>query len=244
MESRILLRDQPRKQLANPAPAMMNCSPSTTMINTWNYVQNGQPCGPVETSALQALLRDGTLPTDTLVWQAGMPNWVAAGTLPEFAASAPPGSTMPPIPTETAAPAAGNRLRISPAPEPPLPPAAGAIPPGSISPDLDAADIEKNKVFAVLAYVGLLFLVPLLAAPQSKFARYHTNQGVVLFVTVLSIYAASVILMMIPFIGCIMIFVPMVVGAGALVMMILGIINAATGQTKPLPLIGHFRLIK
>ncbi len=50
--------------------------------------------------------------------------------------------------------------------------------------------------------------------------------------------------MMIPFIGCIVAFVPMVAGAGALVMMILGIINAATGQTKPLPLIGHFRLIK
>lgn len=234
-------------------------------MNNWNYVQNGQPCGPVETSAMQALLRDGTLHADTLVWQEGMTNWVAASTVPEFAPATPPGSTMPPIPTETPAPAAGNRLRISPAPEPRPPPPAATVPPGTISPDSDAADIEKNKVFAVLAYLGLLFLVPLLAAPQSKFARYHTNQGVVLFLSILALQLASVILyiifmVMLPFVllflfkgnnplpsFSIMALASLAVligPASALVMTILGIINAATGKTKPLPFIGHFRLIK
>ena len=43
-------------------------------------------------------------------------------------------------------------------------------------------DISKNRAFAILAYIGLLFLVPLLAAPNSPFARYHTNQGLLLFI--------------------------------------------------------------
>ena len=45
--------------------------------------------------------------------------------------------------------------------------------------EYDAQDIEKNKVMAVLAYI--LFFIPLLAAKDSKFARFHTNQGLVLF---------------------------------------------------------------
>lgn len=40
-------------------------------------------------------------------------------------------------------------------------------------------DAQENKGMAVLAY--LIFLIPLLAAKESKFARYHTNQGLVLF---------------------------------------------------------------
>ena len=45
--------------------------------------------------------------------------------------------------------------------------------------EFDAADIEKNKLMAVLAYI--IFLIPLLAAKDSPFAKYHTNQGLVLF---------------------------------------------------------------
>lgn len=41
----------------------------------------------------------------------------------------------------------------------------------------DPQDINNNKGLSVLAYIGFLFLVPLLACPNSKFARYHTNQG-------------------------------------------------------------------
>ena len=33
--------------------------------------------------------------------------------------------------------------------------------------DFDAADIAKNKVLSLFAYLGLLFLIPLLAAPNS-----------------------------------------------------------------------------
>ena len=42
------------------------------------------------------------------------------------------------------------------------------------------ADIEQNKVMAVLAYFGILVLIPIFAAKESKFARFHSNQGLVL----------------------------------------------------------------
>ena len=39
-----------------------------------------------------------------------------------------------------------------------------------------------KKGMAILAYFGILFLIPLFAAKNDPFARYHTNQGLVLFI--------------------------------------------------------------
>lgn len=116
------------------------------------------------------------------------------------------------------------------------------------SADYDAADIENNKLVSILSYIGLLFLVPLFAAKESKFARFHVNQGIVLFAAsfIYGIISAilGVIFGLIPVIGVI---VGIILGVAALVpliLMILGIYNAATGHAKELPLIGQIRIIK
>ncbi|MDD2337477.1 MAG: hypothetical protein PHD01_12965 [Geobacteraceae bacterium] len=97
-------------------------------------------------------------------------------------------------------------------------------------------DIEKNKAMAILAYI--IFLIPLLAAKDSKFAMYHTNQGLVLFLVGL---AVNVVGGIIPFIGW---FVILPLGNLLVVVLaILGIINAAKGEAKPLPLIGGVKLL-
>jgi len=43
----------------------------------------------------------------------------------------------------------------------------------------DSADINANKTMAVLAYIPLLFFIPLVAVPQSRFGKYHANQGLI-----------------------------------------------------------------
>jgi uncharacterized membrane protein len=88
-------------------------------------------------------------------------------------------------------------------------------------------DVEENKIFAIIGYLGILFLVPLLAKKESPFAQFHAKQGMVLCIT--SFVAMFVI--WIPFIGwAIWLFL--------LIMMIMGIINASGGKMKELPLIG------
>ena len=185
-------------------------------MTQWKYMSGGPQYGPVDTEALAALLRSGTLKPDTQVMKEGGLNWAPANAFPEFAS----------VSGAVGAPTGGV---------PPL--AGGAEVPG-------ASDVEKNKVFAVLAYIGLLFLVPLLAAPDSKFARYHTNQGVVLFITVIVVSIVGAILGFIPFLGCIIRLGLVAVWICLLVFMILGILNAANGRYKPLPLIGHFTILK
>lgn len=60
-------------------------------------------------------------------------------------------------------------------------------------------DIEKNKTMAGLAY--LLFFLPLIACPESKYAKFHANQALLLLIAGI---AGNVILGIIPVIGWMM----------------------------------------
>ena len=113
----------------------------------------------------------------------------------------------------------------------------------------DANDISNNKVLALLSYLGILIIVPLVAAPQSKFAKFHVNQGLVLLISSIVLNIATGVLSTIAFfiaelVGAL---VSLVCGAAGLVifvLMIIGIVNAAQGKAKELPLIGKIRLLK
>ncbi len=99
----------------------------------------------------------------------------------------------------------------------------------------DKVDIENNKVMAVLAYI--IFLIPLLAAKDSPYAKFHTNQGLVLFIAAI---LASVVAA-IPIIGWI---ISPIIALGITVLSIIGIINALGGNAKELPIIGKFKILK
>ncbi len=196
-------------------------------MSTWRYVQNGQPSAPVDTAALQALLTQGVLSPEAYVWKEGMANWLAAKNLPEFANCRP--ASVPPVP-------APPPVAAAPATPPSAPPSAPV--PG------DAEDIEKHRVFAILSYLWILFLVGLLAAPGSKFVKYHSNQGLVLFLASLVASVGCLVIGFIPFVNMLLVLVIPLLWVGWLVLVVLGIVNAAGGQCKPLPVIGHFELIK
>ena len=97
---------------------------------------------------------------------------------------------------------------------------------------------SDEKGLSVLSYIGFLFFVPLIAKPNSQFCRFHANQGLVLF---LMGYIVSFALKFVPFLHGIL---GIVWGLLTFVVMILGIINAAQGQMKELPLIGGIHIIK
>lgn len=99
-----------------------------------------------------------------------------------------------------------------------------------------AGDIDDNKALAILSYIGILFLVPMLAAPKSQFAQYHAKQGMILFITSVILYLvfyglAFVSIGLIGFLS----FIPWLF---VVIWSILGIVNAINGEEKPLPVIG------
>lgn len=107
-----------------------------------------------------------------------------------------------------------------------------------ITPDAQqdaAADIEKNKTLGILAYI--LFFIPILAARDSRFAMYHANQGLALFIFAVG---ANIVANFIPLIG------PLLGGLcslATLALMVIGIISASKGEMKPLPVIGGISLL-
>ena len=102
--------------------------------------------------------------------------------------------------------------------------------------EYDQADINSNKVMAVLAYLGILVLIPLFAAKDSKFARFHTNQGLIL----LLVEILCSVISRIPVIG----FIGSILGFIGFIFAIIGIVYAVQGKAKELPLIGKYRILK
>jgi uncharacterized membrane protein len=203
-------------------------------VNEWYYALNNEQKGPVNEAELKEMLAGNQVPTGTLVWQEGMANWAPANSLPAFTFRAPPmpaaARPAPPVPAASPAPAS--------------PPMAAATVAASRGVDVETTDAERNKVFAILAYVWILFLVPLLAAKDSPFARYHANQGLTLFLAWIFLEVARTILFYIPGVGWILALSLFVVNIGLLVLMIIGIMNAAQGKMEPLPVIGQYTLLK
>ncbi len=107
-------------------------------------------------------------------------------------------------------------------------------------------DVESNKAMSVLAYLGILVAVPLLFAKESKYARFHTQQGLILLICeVLYALIYGVIRSVLLGMSWRMGFVINALGLFCLfffILLLMGIANAVGGKAKRLPLIGRIKL--
>lgn len=110
--------------------------------------------------------------------------------------------------------------------------------------EFDQNDITTNKVMAILAYLSWLVIIPLFGAKDSKFARFHCNQGLVLAIAEVLAWVVFGILRRLPFIGWIFGLCEGLLSLVCFIFTVLGIINAANGRAKELPIIGSFKLLK
>ena len=111
--------------------------------------------------------------------------------------------------------------------------------------EFDARDIVENKVFCILSYLGILFIIGLIAQPNSKVIKFHANQGLILFLAELVLGVVTGIVGALPFVGALLAGVAglatSVLTIGALIYQI---INISEGKVKKLPVIGEFTIIK
>jgi len=110
-----------------------------------------------------------------------------------------------------------------------------------VAPQGNKSDAEKNNAIAIVGYIiPILFFVPLITdAKNSPFAKFHSNQQLILL---LAAIAVNIVGGVVPFIGW---FLILPLGSIALIVLaIMGIINAAKGEMKKLPVIGGFSIIK
>ena len=123
----------------------------------------------------------------------------------------------------------------------------------------------KSKVLACLSYLGILVLIPLIAAKDDEFVQFHVRQGAKLTIfgiiilsvvrVVYMVFAISGLFFGVMFYQYIEEYIQIVFAVGFfivavfgiistiisiifLVLCILGIVNACRGLATPLPIIG------
>ncbi|MFH1522600.1 MAG: hypothetical protein ABIE43_02145 [Patescibacteria group bacterium] len=84
------------------------------------------------------------------------------------------------------------------------------------------SDVEANKNIAVMSYLWILCLVPLLGKKDSEFAQFHAKQGLILFVA--SLFT------IVPFFGQILMLVLIVIS-------VLGLVKAYNGERWEIPFV-------
>ena len=116
----------------------------------------------------------------------------------------------------------------------------------------DLADLDSPEKWTfILAYLWILFFMPLAVCPESKVGRFHANQGLLMLIFSAAVSVAAGIiggLTWIPLLGHLFKVVAGFIGsAGALVHLaafIYQTVNILNKKAVELPIIGKYRLIK
>lgn len=119
--------------------------------------------------------------------------------------------------------------------------------------DFSTQDANDNKLMAVLSYLSWLVLIPLIGS-KSPFVRFHVNQGLMLAIgeiawNIIVKIVSSILYAVLGFIGLnfiasIIVALLGLVNLAFFIFSIIGIVNAATGKAKRLPIVGSFNIIK
>lgn len=97
---------------------------------------------------------------------------------------------------------------------------------------------DNGKIVAILSYctlIGFIIAIVLHSSNKTRLGGYHLRQalGMIIFG-----FALGITLMLLTIIIWPLVFITPFVWLGMLILLILGIVNAANEQEKPVPLIG------
>lgn len=92
--------------------------------------------------------------------------------------------------------------------------------------------VTEGKVWSIMAYLGILCLLPLLLKRENKFALFHGKQGLVLFVGEMAIAILNVI----PILGQILWFLGVIVFG---ILSFTGIIQVLIGKYWKMPVVAE-----
>ena len=114
------------------------------------------------------------------------------------------------------------------------------VPPPA-APQPSQQEIDGGKTMAILAYIpialiGLIVSIVCISTNNNAYSLYHAKQALTLYICWIVAALCCIPLFLI----CVGIPLLIAVQVAALVFCIIGIINASSGQCKPLPITGKF----
>lgn len=93
----------------------------------------------------------------------------------------------------------------------------------------DQKDFQDNKIIAMMGYLGILCLIPLLGRKDSPYAQFHGRQGLILCILWLITWVVG----WFPFVGW-------ALWIASIILTVVGMQNAYNGKTEELPVIGKY----
>ncbi len=109
------------------------------------------------------------------------------------------------------------------------------VPESPEAPKQAEAREDNTVLMSVLAYIGILVLIPYFTAKENPIVKFHIRQGLVLLVIEGAVFVGGEIMW-----GHILSPVFGLINIGALVLSIIGIVNVLNKKQEELPLIGKY----
>lgn len=98
-------------------------------------------------------------------------------------------------------------------------------------------EVDKNKPLAIIAYIiPILFFLPFVGDKNSTYCKFHSNQCLTWFLTLIVTSVLRVILAIIPVLGVIL---NLVIWLALLAVLIVLIIGAVKGKAYRIPFVGN-----
>ena len=111
----------------------------------------------------------------------------------------------------------------------------------------DPEDITRNKSVCALSYLSVLFFLPLVICPDSRYGRFHANQALVLLITSVAgnvMFRIAKSILSVVHLGWIAGIASWFWGLLVFLLLIFGIVNVLNGRARELPLIGKIKLLR
>jgi uncharacterized membrane protein len=104
------------------------------------------------------------------------------------------------------------------------------------------APVTEDRTVAILAYItiiGFIIAIVMHGSKKTPLGSFHLRQVLGLVVTGLALWLPGVIISMVPFVNFLMLILWPAIGISLFVLWLLGLIAAANGQQKPVPVLGE-----
>jgi fumarate reductase subunit D len=92
---------------------------------------------------------------------------------------------------------------------------------------------KELNIMALLSYIGILCLIPLLTKPQDEFVKFHLKQGLVIFIgEIATMFLFWILAFLFP--------LWWLLNLGWFILSIVGIVNVVKNEQKPVPFVGKY----
>jgi uncharacterized membrane protein len=110
--------------------------------------------------------------------------------------------------------------------------------PPAINPPPAAGEAKTVAIIAYITLIGFIAAAIIHSGKKTKLGAYHLRQRLGFILTEIVVGPCALILMCIPFVGCLVWPCVMLFSLAMFVFWILGLVAAINGEMKPMPVVG------